>query len=138
MQESVEQVTVHDDVIGYVVSLATATRTHPKVVVGASPRAELDLVQLARAQAVLNGRDFVLPEDVKAPAVPAIGHRVTLRPEMWVRNLRGPDVVAQLLAQLPAPRAPWLMPIGLPNRPCNGAGAQLHWPTCSSPAPGSR
>ncbi len=106
MQESVEQVTVHDDVLGYVVSLAAATRTHPKVVVGASPRAELDLVQLARARAVLDGRDYVLPEDVKALAVPAIGHRISLRPEMWVRSLRGADVVAQLLAQLPVPRTP--------------------------------
>jgi len=106
MQASVEQVTVHDDVLGYVVSLAAATRTHPKVVVGASPRAELDLVQLARARAVLEGRDYVLPEDVKALAVPAIGHRISLRPEMWVRSLRGTDVVAQLLAKLPVPRKP--------------------------------
>lgn len=106
MQASVEQVTVHDDVLGYVVSLAAATRTHPKVVVGASPRAELDLVQLARARAVLNGRDYVQPEDVKALAVPAIGHRISLRPEMWVRSLRGTDVVEQLLAKLPVPRTP--------------------------------
>ncbi len=106
MQESVEQVTVHDDVLGYVVSLAAATRAHPKVVVGASPRAELDLVQLARARALLEGRDYVRPEDVKALAVPAIGHRISLRPEMWVRSLRGADVVAQLLAQLPVPRNP--------------------------------
>ena len=106
MQASVEQVTVHDDVLGYVVSLAAATRTHPKVVVGASPRAELDLVQLARARAVLDGRDYVLPEDVKALAVPAIGHRISLRPEMGVRSLRGTDVVEQLLAKLPVPRTP--------------------------------
>ena len=106
MQNSVEQVTVHDDVLGYVVSLAAATRTHPKVVVGASPRAELDLVQLARARAVLEGRDYVLPEDVKALAVAAIGHRISLRPEMWVRSLRGVDVVEQLLAKLPVPRTP--------------------------------
>jgi MoxR-like ATPase len=106
MQASVEQVTVHDDVLGYVVSLAAATRTHPKVVVGASPRAELDLVQLARARAVLDRRDYVLPEDVKALAVPAIGHRISLRPEMWVRSLRGTDVVEQLLAKLPVPRTP--------------------------------
>ena len=106
MQASVEQVTVHDDVLGYVVSLAAATRTHPKVVVGVSPRAELDLVQLARARAVLDGRDYVLPEDVKALAVPAIGHRISLRPEMWVRSLRGTDVVEQLLAKLPVPRTP--------------------------------
>lgn len=106
MQAAVERVSVHDDVLRYVVSLATATRSHPQVVVGASPRAELDLVQLARARAVLTGRDYVLPEDVKALAVPAFGHRITLRPEMWVRSMHGSDVVEQLLARLPVPRAP--------------------------------
>ena len=105
MQDSVERVTVHDDVLNYVVSLASATRSHPQVVVGASPRAELDLVQLSRARALLNGRDYVLPEDVKALAVPAFGHRITLRPEMWVRSMHGTDVVEQLLKRLPVPRA---------------------------------
>ena len=104
MQAAVEQVSVHDDVLRYVVSLAAATRSHPQVVVGASPRAELDLVQLARARAALTGRDYVLPEDVKALAVPAFGHRITLRPEMWVRSMHGSDVVEQLLARLPVPR----------------------------------
>ena len=85
MRESVEQVTVHEDVLRYIVSLATASRQHPQVAVGASPRAELDLVQLARARALLLGRDYVIPEDVKALAVPAMAHRISLRPEMWVR-----------------------------------------------------
>ena len=106
MQESVEEVTVHDDVLRYVVALAVATRSHPQVVVGASPRAELDLVQLARARALLNGRDYVVPEDVKALGVAAFGHRITLRPEMWVRSMHGSDVVEQLLKKLPAPRTP--------------------------------
>jgi MoxR-like ATPase len=104
VQAAVEQVTVHDDVLHYVVSLAAATRSHPQVVVGASPRAELDLVQLARARALLNGRDYVQPEDVKALAVPAFGHRISLRPEMWVRSVHGTDVVDQLLKRLPVPR----------------------------------
>ena len=106
MRESVEAVSVHEDVLRYVVSLAAATRSHPQLLVGASPRAELDLVQLARARALLSGRDFVLPEDVKALAVPALGHRITLRPEMWVRSLHGTDVVEQLLRRVPVPRAP--------------------------------
>lgn len=106
MQEAVEQVSVHDDVLRYVVALALATRNHPQVVVGASPRAELDLVQLARARALLNGRDYVVPEDVKALAVAAFGHRISLRPEMWVRSMHGGDVMEQLLNRLPVPRAP--------------------------------
>jgi MoxR-like ATPase len=105
MRESVEQVTVHDDILNYVVSLAAATRNHPQVAVGASPRAELDLVQLARARALLCGRDYVIPEDVKTLAVPAIAHRISLRPEMWVRSVHGSDVVEQVLQRLPVPRA---------------------------------
>lgn len=105
MCEAVEQVTVHDDVLDYVVALATATRHHPQVAVGASPRAELDLVQLARARALLCQRDYVIPEDVKDLAVPAMAHRIMLRPEMWVRQVRSADVIAELLRRLPVPRA---------------------------------
>ena len=105
MRESVERVTVHDDVLRYVVALGAATRHHPQVAVGASPRAELDLVQLARACALLQGRDYVIPEDVKSLAVPALAHRIALRPEMWVRSVHGSDVVAELLRRLPVPRA---------------------------------
>ncbi|PQP46713.1 MULTISPECIES: AAA family ATPase [Mycolicibacterium] len=105
MQESVENVTVHDDVLQYIVSLATASRQHPQVAVGTSPRAELDLVQLARARALLLGRDYVIPEDVKALAVPALAHRISLRPEMWVRRVQGADVIEELLRRTPVPRA---------------------------------
>jgi MoxR-like ATPase len=104
MRESVEHVTVHDDVLRYVVSLAAASRQHPQIAVGASPRAELDIVQLARARALLLGRDYVIPEDVKALAVPAMAHRITLRPEMWVRQVRSVDVVEDLLRRVPVPR----------------------------------
>jgi MoxR-like ATPase len=104
MRESVEQVTVHEDVLRYVVSLAAASRQHPQIAVGASPRAELDIVQLARARALLLGRDYVIPEDVKALAVPAMAHRITLRPEMWVRQVRSVDVVEDLLRRVPVPR----------------------------------
>jgi MoxR-like ATPase len=105
MRESVEQVTIHEDVLHYVVALAGATRQHPQVAVGASPRAELDLVQLARARALLQGRDYVIPDDVKSLAVAAMAHRITLRPEMWVRQVRSTDVVEELLNRLPVPRA---------------------------------
>ncbi|MGI5221791.1 AAA family ATPase [Nocardia sp. CA-290969] len=105
MRHAVEFVSVHPDVVGYVVALASATRGHAQVEVGASPRSELDLVQMARARALLNGRDYVIPEDVKALAVPAMAHRITLRPEMWVRRIRGEDVIGELLRRLPVPRA---------------------------------
>ncbi|HZV53098.1 MAG TPA: ATPase, partial [Candidatus Dormibacteraeota bacterium] len=75
----------------------------PRVQVGASPRGTLALLKLARARAVLAGRDFVTPEDVKSVAVPALAHRLTLRPELWVRRVRGEDVVRECLEAVPVP-----------------------------------
>jgi len=105
MRESLEQVHVGPDVLGYIVALVAATRAHPKVSVGASPRGTLAVVQLARGHAVLGERDYVTPEDVKAVAVPALAHRLVLRPEMWVRQVTGDDLVAEVLGQVPVPRA---------------------------------
>ncbi|MQY26392.1 AAA family ATPase [Nocardia aurantia] len=105
LQRSVERVAAHDDILEYVVALATATRRHPHVDIGAGPRAELDLLQLSRARAVLAGRDYVIPEDVKALTVATFAHRVTVRPEMWVRRIRSEDVVTEILTRVPAPRA---------------------------------
>jgi MoxR-like ATPase len=103
MRDALQGVEVEDSVLGYVVALIAATREHPQVTVGASPRGGLALVSLARAAAVLGGRDFVTPEDVKRVAVPALGHRISLRPELWVRRVDGDDVVAELLATVPVP-----------------------------------
>jgi MoxR-like ATPase len=105
MRESLELVHVAADVLGYVVELVTATRNHPQVMVGASPRGTLAIVQLARGHAVLEGREFVAPEDIKAVAVAALAHRLVLRPEMWVRQVTGEDIVTEILGQLPVPRA---------------------------------
>jgi MoxR-like ATPase len=103
LQEAVEQVTVEETVGRYMVDLAAATRTNPQVLVGASPRGALALLKLARGKALLDGRDYVTPDDVKAVAVPALGHRVTLRPEMWVRRVTGDDVVEQVLGTVATP-----------------------------------
>ncbi len=106
MREGIERVHVDHDVIRYVVDLVAASRAHPKVTVGASARGTLATVQLARCHAVLDHRDFVLPEDVKAIAVPALAHRLVLPPEMWVRQVTGEDVIAEVLDRTPVPRAP--------------------------------
>jgi MoxR-like ATPase len=105
MRESLEAVHLDPDVLDYIVNLVTATREHPKVSVGASPRGTLAVVQLARGHAMLSGRDFVAPEDVKAVTVAALAHRLVLKPEMWVRQVTGEDVVADILGRLPVPRA---------------------------------
>jgi MoxR-like ATPase len=105
MQHALEQVHVSDSISGYIVDLVTATRNSKRLAVGASPRGSLALLKLSRAKAALDGRDFVVPEDVKAVAVPALAHRLTLRPELWVQRLRGEDVVAEALASVPTPPA---------------------------------
>jgi len=106
MRESLEQVHLDPDLLRYVVALVAATRVHPQVTVGASPRGTLAVIQLARGHAVLDGREFVTPEDIKAVAVPALAHRLVLRPEMWVRQVTGQDVAAEVLATVPVPRSP--------------------------------
>jgi MoxR-like ATPase len=103
MQRAVETVHVDRSVGLYMVDLVAATRVHPQVQVGASPRGSLALLKLSRCRAALDGRDFVSPDDVKAVAVPALGHRLTLRPELWVQRVSGDDVVRDCLARVPAP-----------------------------------
>ncbi|MEP7023543.1 MAG: MoxR family ATPase [Actinomycetota bacterium] len=104
MRATLEQVEVAVDVLEYVVAIVRATREHPQIQVGASPRGGLALVQLARGRALLDGRDFVIPDDVKHVAVAALAHRVTLRPELWVRQVSADDVIGRLLAAVPTPR----------------------------------
>ena len=79
LQAGVERVEVDADIMRYCVDLAAATRAHPAVEVGASPRGSLALLLVARALAVLDGRGYVVPDDVKGIAVPALAHRLTLR-----------------------------------------------------------
>jgi MoxR-like ATPase len=105
MQHALEQVHVSAAIEGYIVDLVTATRTSKRLAVGASPRGSLALLKLSRAKAALDGRDFVVPEDVKAIAIPALAHRLTLRPELWVQRVRGEDVVAEALETVPTPPA---------------------------------
>jgi MoxR-like ATPase len=105
MQKAIEQVHVSRPIEGYIVDIVSATRTSRQLAVGASPRGSLALLKLSRAKAALSGRDFVVPEDVKAIAAPALAHRLTLRPELWVQRIRGEDVVAEALESVPTPPA---------------------------------
>ncbi len=105
LQRALEQVHVSDAIEGYIVDIVRATRESNRLSVGASPRGSIALLKLARAKAALAGRDFVIPEDVKAVAVPALGHRVAVRPELWVQRLSGEDVVLEVLDTVPTPAA---------------------------------
>ena len=111
MRHSLEQVEISADLVEYVVALIGATRAHPQIQVGASPRGGLFIMQLARAQAVLHGRDYVIPDDIKAVGVPALGHRITLRPELWARKVSADDVIARVLASVPVPRTSPAAPV---------------------------
>jgi MoxR-like ATPase len=103
MQRAVEGVHVSDAVRLYMVDLVAATREASRVQVGASPRGSLALLKLSRCRAALAGRDFVLPDDVKAVAGPALAHRLTLRPELWVTNVRGETIVQEVAESVPTP-----------------------------------
>jgi MoxR-like ATPase len=103
MQRGIESVYVGPSVGYYMVDLVKVTRESSEVQVGASPRGALALLKLARCRAVLKGRDFVTPDDVKRIAVAALAHRLTLRPELWVRRIGGDDIVRTILDQVPTP-----------------------------------
>jgi MoxR-like ATPase len=105
MQEALEDVFVSDPLERYIVALAQATRSDPRVMLGASPRGSLAVLKLARAEAAIRGRDFVVPDDVKAVAVAALAHRLVLRPELWISRTTPAQVVETLLREVPAPAA---------------------------------
>ncbi|MGI8615127.1 MAG: AAA family ATPase [Nocardioidaceae bacterium] len=96
-------VAVHPDLIDYVVTLLGRTREHPSVAVGASPRGGLAIGALAQAAALLDGRSYVLADDVKRVAVAALGHRLLIRPDLWASRVSGDSVVAEVLAAVPTP-----------------------------------
>jgi MoxR-like ATPase len=105
MQAAVESVEVDDSISRYCVALVGATRRHPQVLIGSSPRGSLALLLAARAYAVIAGRDFVVPEDVKAVAPGVLAHRVSVKPELWMSNASGTTVAADVLASVPTPAA---------------------------------
>jgi MoxR-like ATPase len=105
MQLAVEDVHVGESIGRYIVELVGATRASARLQVGASPRGSLALLKLARCRAALEGRDFATPDDVKAVAVPGLGHRLMLKPELWVQRISGDDIVRETLEQVPTPSA---------------------------------
>jgi MoxR-like ATPase len=105
MQASIEDVYVSEPVGLYMVDIVAATRDAQSIQVGASPRGSLALLKLSRCRAALEGRDYVTPDDVKSVAVPALAHRLTLRPELWVQRVSAEDVVRERLDTVPTPAA---------------------------------
>ena len=105
IQARVEDVHIAKPVARYVVDLVEATRRSPRTEAGASPRGSLALLKASRARAGMLGRSHVLPDDVKAVAIPCLAHRLILLPDQWVRGVRAEQVISEVVAQVPAPTA---------------------------------
>jgi MoxR-like ATPase len=103
MREAVETVHVDTDLEGYIAALVHATRADRRVAVGASPRGSLAFLKMARANAALEGRDYIIPDDIKRYAVPVLGHRVILQPEYWMATQVTGDVIQDSLSKTPVP-----------------------------------
>ena len=104
-RQVLQQIYVSEAIIDYIVALTRYSRERSSVSLGASPRGSIALALLARAGAAVAGRDFVTPEDVKAMAVPALGHRMRLSPEAWIRGVRRDSIIAEAIQSIPAPVA---------------------------------
>jgi len=103
MQAGVEAIDVDPDIAGYCVDLAVKTRSHTSVDVGVSPRGAQNLLLVARGLAALDGRSFVIPEDVKRAGVPVLAHRIMLTPTAWAEGVQSTRVIAEVMARVPGP-----------------------------------
>jgi MoxR-like ATPase len=104
MQNAIEDVHVDDDIREYIVEIVQSTRSNSQVEVGASPRGSLALLKLSMARAALNGRDYVVPDDVKEVAVPALAHRLILKPDPWIKGVKTTRIVEAILSKVPVPK----------------------------------
>lgn len=103
MREAIEDIYVDDDIEAYIVRLVSATRNDSRVAVGASPRGSLALLKLARVRAALDGRDFVIPDDVKAFVQSALAHRLILTPDLWMQRRAAYEILAAVVQATPVP-----------------------------------
>lgn len=105
MQRAIEDVYVSDAILEYITDIVTATREDKKdIEIGASPRGSLALLKLSRAYAALDGRDYVIPDDVKKVAVPALSHRLILKRELWYTRVSQESIMKKLLDRVPVPK----------------------------------
>jgi MoxR-like ATPase len=103
MSQTVETVHVHADLEKYIVEIVQATRQDRRVAVGASPRGSLAFLKMARAYAVLNSRDYIIPDDIKHFAIPVLSHRLILQPEHWMMRRVAEDVIQDVFSRIPVP-----------------------------------
>lgn len=101
LQQMVTEVHIDDSLKDYIVKTVHATRNHPDIALGASPRGSLALMKTCKALASLNGRDYVIPDDIKNLAVPALAHRMILKPEAHLRGRKAEEIMGEVLARVP-------------------------------------
>ena len=104
LRRSLQNITLREELVGYIVDIVRATRQHESVLVGAGPRATQSLLLAARAHSAMGGRDFVTPDDIKAMAVPVLEHRLILRPEFEIEGLAVGEVIERILQEIAVPR----------------------------------
>ncbi len=104
MQQFVEDVHIERDLEKYIAEIVAKTRSHPSVEVGSSPRGSLAILKLSKAHAWLDSRDYVLPDDIKAVAVPALNHRMILTADNWLRGTKPEAVIDDVLGKVPVPK----------------------------------
>lgn len=104
LQKTVEGIHVDDDVLGYIADIVQATRIQRQIEIGSSPRGSLAIFKLSRARAALHGRDYVIPDDVKEVAAPALVHRLIMKAESWVKGTNPNQVLEDILKTIPVPR----------------------------------
>jgi MoxR-like ATPase len=104
LQKTVEGIHVDDDVLSYIADIVQATRTQRQIEIGASPRGSLAIFKLSRARAVLHGRDYVIPDDVKEVVAPALVHRLIMKAESWVKGTSPNQILEDILKTIPVPR----------------------------------
>ncbi len=102
--EEARRVKVEDSIYEYVALIVEETRKHPYIRLGGSPRAGISLIRLAKAWAYINDRDYVIPDDIKAVAIPVLSHRIIIRPEYEVEGVNTETIVRDILAKTPIPR----------------------------------
>ncbi|HEX4920388.1 MAG TPA: MoxR family ATPase, partial [Candidatus Bathyarchaeia archaeon] len=104
LQKTVEEIHVDEDILAYITDIVQSTRTQRQVEIGASPRGSIAIFKLGRARAVFHGRDYVIPDDVKEVAIPALVHRLIMKTESWVKGTNPIQVIEEILKTIPVPR----------------------------------
>jgi len=104
MQNSVEMIHIDRDLERYIAEIVAKTRSHASVEIGSSPRGSIAIMKLAKANAWLSGRDYVIPDDIKAIAIPALNHRLILTADNWLRGTKTQTIIEEILSKTPVPK----------------------------------